>query len=638
MTDNYSGQPEEEPQALAILKQVRRLGSSTNVTPHKPNDNDNDSHTYEELYRLGKEQLAIYGIFLELESGGNWFGHSIYIEDKPPMIMGLSFPIWFKPYRKVYLAVHLNQLEFALNQLPEGQIRDFWKPLLFSDTRIPSPLQSYCNRLKVLYEQSLENESQAPIILGHTFDADGQIFGSKAPHPKTWVPAQSWFKPSLKDLTFEQIFNIFPPAETALLKLIIGRIGTGRTNQVLSGTNVILSHTARMAAVIVGKEAGLGKSTLFNAFHAAIAKCGFQIATFKDTASKFGLKTPALAHVAYKDDINNENLKEFLKAEETKILVTGGIISTEQKFENPEKIRPNAVLIINANNWDASLSYQLDPGIVDRIKILTTLTTPELPNGKDSRPYYNLPKLAEQYDVDVDTLMLWALRLATDHFYNLACNPDTPNALENEVKRLTGLLHYRFKSECLYTLIRAMAFCKLLLDPGFKLGQYNLRKFFSMLKAFYLIGTDLNTNPIIEAMKADFEQKERINSHFYWGFKEIKWNTIGTLLANYKDSETESEHQQTKQILSFITLRDGFQAGSGYSFFIEHWNNINQSFPILQEEVTSFLTKSPELIPLFEHLKAKGDPDNEWLFDDNYDPISAHLLKIQYQSMSKPNV
>ena len=75
-----------------------------------------------------------------------------------------------------------------------------------------------------------------------------------------------------------------------MLKLIIGRVGVGRSNHLPPNFLEPIDHTARMAAVVVGKDAGLGKSTVFNGLTAALSKCGFHTHTFKSTEDRFGLK------------------------------------------------------------------------------------------------------------------------------------------------------------------------------------------------------------------------------------------------------------------------------------------------------------------------------------------------------------
>jgi len=59
---------------------------------------------------------------------------------------------------------------------------------------------------------------------------------------------------------------------------------------------------------------------------AAFSKCGFVTHTFKSTEDRFGLKTAAMSDIAYKDDTSLSSLKKFLGSEETKILITNGLI------------------------------------------------------------------------------------------------------------------------------------------------------------------------------------------------------------------------------------------------------------------------------------------------------------------------
>ena len=67
-----------------------------------------------------------------------------------------------------------------------------------------------------------------------------------------------------------------------------------------------------------------------------------------------------------------KSLKAFLAAEETKDPHHQWSFQTEEKFQNSEQIWPKCVMLVNSNDWDAHFAYDLDPGIIDRIKILST--------------------------------------------------------------------------------------------------------------------------------------------------------------------------------------------------------------------------------------------------------------------------
>ena len=141
-------------------------------------------------------------------------------------------------------------------------------------------------------------------------------------------------------------------------------------------------------------------------------------------------------------------MKQFLAAEETKILITNGLFQTEEKFQNAEQIWPQCVLIVNSNDWDAHFAYDLDPGIIDRIKILSTYREYEvLKNRKflrgtasdgtpDLRPRAHIPFLADKLGVSADALYLWCLRLATDRFWEVINDTADPtvNRLQVEVR------------------------------------------------------------------------------------------------------------------------------------------------------------------------------------------------------------
>ena len=86
------------------------------------------------------------------------------------------------------------------------------------------------------------------------------------------MPARAWFDEKLQKVTLKDVFTIFPEAETEMLKMIIGRVGVGRSNHKPPNFLEAVDHTARMAAVIVGKDAGLGKSTIFNGMTAAFSQ------------------------------------------------------------------------------------------------------------------------------------------------------------------------------------------------------------------------------------------------------------------------------------------------------------------------------------------------------------------------------
>jgi hypothetical protein len=361
MSDDYnvaSGQDPQSKSVLTLAKEQQELRKSSFDKDKK----DKPQRMVSELYTEGIKFFRKFNFHIELSESGDHVHHKILLPKKPPEVKGISYPARFQPLQDISSVEEFQRLE-AVHSSMDTDVREFWEPLVRpkgGDT----DLKLTSERMLRLKNMERTHNTYEVLDYNHTFDPTSKIEGrGLVNNPSIWVPATEWFSPELQNVRFEDVFTIFPPAEREILKLIIGRVGVGRSNHKPPGWNHPIEHTARMAAVVVGKDAGLGKSTLFNNMNAALSKCGFIAHTFKKTDDRFGLKTAALADIAYKDDTSMKSLRGFLSSEETKILVTGGLFQTEEKFQTAEQIWPKCALIVNSNDWDANFAYDLDPGI-----------------------------------------------------------------------------------------------------------------------------------------------------------------------------------------------------------------------------------------------------------------------------------
>lgn len=316
------------------------------------------------IYSEGETILTRNGYTLELKEGGDHCNHSILKPSEIQEIRGIRLPGEFRPLQEIHESDELNTIANLFK--PENvsqEVRDFWSPI-FNPKPGESDLMSFSTRKLKMKKVEEKRKFSEPVKLGHTFDPTGSLTnGNLVKSPKIWVPAREWFDPSLHDVKFEDVFTIFPRAERKLLMLLLGRIGVGKSNHIPEGWKEAVSHTARMAAIIVGKDPGLGKSTLFNGMIAAFTKCGFNVQTFRSTDDRFGMKATALSDIAYKDDTALPSLKKFLASEETKTIITNGRFQVEDKFMAAEQINSRAVFIVNSNDWNSKFAYDLDPGI-----------------------------------------------------------------------------------------------------------------------------------------------------------------------------------------------------------------------------------------------------------------------------------
>lgn len=353
-----------------ILKDVNRrtlTGSPKGKSSKKSDgekEKDKEGVAAATLYTQGITLLKSAGFHLELVEGGSHCNHRILVSNEVPKIEGINYPVDFRPLQDIVSDQDLIKIStvFSVGVNCTQELRNFWGPL-FEPKAGDSDLLSYTQRKLKMAKAAEVLTLMDPIHLGHSFDPAGKLGYGVAKSPKTWVPDKDWFADSLKELTLKDVFTIFPPAEVRILELILGRIGVGVSNHIPEGWEKPISHTARMAGVIVGKDPGLGKSTLFNGMMAAFAKCGFITQTFRSTEERFGMKAVTMANIAYKDDTSLASLKKFLSSEETKTIITNGRIQVEDKFMNADQITARTVFLVNSNDWNNKFAYDLDPGI-----------------------------------------------------------------------------------------------------------------------------------------------------------------------------------------------------------------------------------------------------------------------------------
>jgi hypothetical protein len=387
---------------------------------------------------------------------------------------------------------------------------------------------------------------------------------------------------------------------------------------------------------------------------AAFSKCGFVTHTFKSTEDRFGLKAAALSDIAYKDDTSLSSLKKFLASEETKILITNGIFQVEEKFQNPEQIWPKTVILVNANDWNSKFAYDLDPGIIDRIKLISTYREYEVSKNRenlqgtvsegspDLRPRAHIPYLANKLGVSADALYLWCLRLATDRFWEIINDVADPriNRLQVEVRYWTTRQRIRFKADVTQALVNAMAFAHSLRtnsDVRF-MPEMTPDVLFEYLNSLYFVGVDPSCQYLTANMKKEWEKAGRPSTHYYQGFRELRWESVKKAVALAKEvlfdeatgGKRESKDKTAliiiREIMEKLVMRDGFKIGGEANYVIENWENCRHA----QDELVfegRILTEGMEEIDLNRMRNPKAICYDEWLLDKHYSPDRAEKIR-----------
>jgi hypothetical protein len=641
MTDRFSGKAFTDPQSDSI----RRTAKAQRFTSKEDKAEKTKAPTnLSELYNKGVEHLRTFNFHIELCEIGDHVKHRILRPAPPTQIPGINYPASFQPLQDVSTLEDFQRIERAFESA-ETEVRDFWMPM-FRPKGGETDLSNFADRLLSMKRIQQNINIHETLNYGHTFDPDGAVCGfGFVRNPRVWVPAREWFDEKLHSVTLADVFTIFPEAEVEMLKLILGRVGVGRSNHLPPNFPKPIDHTARMAAVVVGKDAGLGKSTVFNGLTAALSKCGFNTHTFKSTEDRFGLKAAALANIAYKDDTAMKSLKQFLAAEETKILITNGLFQTEEKFQNAEQIWPQCVLIVNSNDWDATFAYELDPGIIDRIKILSTYREYEvLKNRKtlagtasdgtpDLRPRAHIPFLADKLGVSADALYLWCLRLATDRFWDVINDTADPtiNRLQLEVRYWTTRQRIRFKADTSQALVNAMSIAAAVRSNNeeYFMPELTPDVLARHLRDLQFLGLDKSGKQLMYKMKQNWEEQGRPGTHYYQGFREIRWESVQLAIDTFINSQHyggKTPSELIKEIMSKLVMRDGFKVSTGISYVIGDWQNTR--FALEEIKDTAARLRSTLSPSQRERLCDRSiQVTSDWINDPNYSPDRAEELR-----------
>jgi hypothetical protein len=639
MSDPYNTLPFGDKQSQATLSDAKgsRAKKGAKATPNKVSA----------LYQEGVELFRSRNIYLELSPEGGHVNHKIYIPDSPRLVEGINYPHTFRPQRELSSIADFYLLETVLESASQ-EVRDFWQPLVHPKAG-DSDLLSFTDRKLKMLSTQRSRDLYEVLEYQHTFDPSGELAGgSFVTSPRSWVPARSWFHPCLQELTFEDVFTIFPPAERSLLKLLIGRIGVGRTGHLPLGFTEPIKHTARMAAVIIGQDPGLGKSTLFNLMIQSFYTVGLTSHTFRSTDDRFGLRKAALSDIAYKDDTALSSLKKFLASENTKILVSNGKLDTEEKFKDSEEVMPKCVLIVNSNDWDPSVCYDLDPGIIDRVKLLSTYREVELSTRKaevgalseespDLRPYSHIPWLAAKLGVSVESLFLWTLRLCTDHFWEVISDDSDPsvNPLQVQVRHWTTRLRIKFKSDMSNSFMSALILSTMIRNPDLEnwvAREMNYEVFASAIQYLWFVGCDPSGNNCFAAMKKDWEENGRIATHPYQAFRELRWETVEqamVIIGSQVGQKSVPDRDKTSKVLKMMTLRDGFSLNTGYSFAISSWQNALAGISSLERVQRACLQACDEWDLSRLHNPSFTTPDHSWMQAPSYTPTNAEHPRLK---------
>lgn len=624
------------------------------------------------LYELGinwvNDPERETGFYLKYDPGvGTFMGHKILIRSDPEPVKGLNYGAVpnFQPLRNIENGDELRRFaEVFLSGEPFCKdLYNFFCPLWDPSVRNTEEdrLGLYLETLRSIDKANEYKNWSKPISLKHSFDPYCYIDPSKPKslNPITFIPPRQVFPPSLRnELKFEDIFTLFEPNECALFKMFLGRVGVGPNLHIPDGWNEPLTHTSRQTVIVLGREAGLGKSTQLKMLRSALAKVNMSMATFRKTSERFGLADALSSNIAFRDDTDIKSLKSFISCEETKCITSGEDMLTEEKYQKAIATRPICALLVNANKIDPNSIYELDPGIIDRVKVLNTRNSSqlkkllkELPKNSPSygspslEPARHIPYLAEQYNVSTDAIMLWAMRLATDEFHQLIKSGDVIKHRE-KVHYHTNRLSVRFKPHIEAAFMRSLLISLQLChqDENLLIPELTPQALIVALKCYKKVGGGLLKSAVSQKLKEEWEKNNRTSLHFWTGFREIQLTSVANAIEKHEKTTSANAFDLSsnipeimKQVLSHVCTREGIKLGGGYSYSVDSWEDARIDRETMQNIAN---TIKSNLTPA--QLTYLHDPNTEvsleWTENFRYSPSTAEQLRPDWvEPVSSPS-
>lgn len=601
--------------------------------------------------------------------------HSCYIKVKPPAIKGIendedfrilcklrnhadqealaahiwNIPGWVANKKKYF---HLTGDSDTSLHLARWEMSDLANPsgtLFNTDESLPLMLKRISKNRLIAYRDNISSLKAIPVRSRHLFIDDD--YGKIEDAPISYVPATRTFSNKLADLSFEKIFPIFPEHECALFKLWMGRVGVGPSNHIPVGHATPIKHMFRLGLVVLG-EPGVGKSHQMKCIRSALTKVGMTFETFKDPNAKFGVARYAMANVAYKDDNTKKSLSSVVSNDTTKQLISNDEIAVEEKNKDPITVIPRCAFLMNANEMDRNTVYSLDSGIVDRVKILQTRGKLELnrllpklwPDPNDRPPSLEPATyflwLEKRYGVSTDCLMLWALRQATNEFYDLIQTRD-PLVLRNIHHHHSNRLRQKFMPNIRNSAMKAMVLSMMLTSKTLSpiIPELSSNTLGQALKAYLKVhGGRVNLS---NAMKADWQETDCDLTHFWQGFKDIYLPSVRDANDAFGHETSSGTFTRKKaieamnEVIDHLHTRGGQKLTGGFTHLAEDWNMARNQYDNLIHYAKSYRALlSPEALT---YLTNGSDPDLDWLNSPEYSPENAEEIRPTMWSAPAPS-
>ena len=562
--------------------------------------------------------------------------HSLYEEHNPgkdPMSpKSVKFPEWFQflvPASEIRLETAQETIldEDVLHEISADE-QEFAIPLFVYRSGRSSEITDHVLGVENLKAMRHKKLGGGKYQLGIAY-SPATTQGKKDAVRETYayIPEKEWFSEEIRELDFEDIIRIFPHHEAQMMKLIIGRACVGRTGAIHPGTHELLEHGFRKAGVVIG-EPGVGKTLTLNGILNAMKYVGYDVSAMGDFGSRFNQGNVVTSHLAYNDDLTLDSLERMLKAHSFKSVVTGGCEKVEQKGVDAIEVVANTVVLANCNEWAPSMIYGLDSGAVSRLAPISTYRLFELEEmsekeGHDVHPGSHIDWLCEKHDTDSTSLFLQVLRDCTDFFLQ-KCSEGTDVHFYSE--QLMPYLRIQLHKNALECFIRFGFLAYAIRQRNLKgdwLPELTLNSMADLISHIRFLMIDKRADSFRTALKADWENNHRPDSHPYWAQRKLLITSVDKsheIFNTYKADRDVSI--ATEHAFEVLRLRDGFSISKKMSYIVRTWESVKgekSKIYRLGKQIIDQIPAEDQEVLFDTDLRT----DSAWIYDPSYDPTSV---------------
>jgi hypothetical protein len=153
------------------------------------------------------------------------------------------------------------------------------------------------------------------------------------------------------------------------------------------------------------------------------------------------------------------------------------------------------------------------------------------------------------------------------------------------------------------------------------------------LDHFYFLGVDPAGLHLMNKMKRQWEAAGRPSTHYYQGFREIRWESIKKAVTYFEQfgrnaSGSTTTAEVIKDIMEKLVMRDGFKIGGSANYVIENWENMRHASEELQMEGQTLL-EGIEEIDRKRLVDASARCSDRWIENKHYSPDRAEKFRAE---------